>query len=297
MLKYQWYTGSSGQTSSPIGGATSDSFTTPKLTKTTRYWVRVSDSGGSTDSDAAAVTIETPEEPAVTAPRITSQPQDKTVSSGQSASLSVTATGTAPLTYRWYQRDSGGASSPIGGASDSTYTTPSLTATTRYWVRVSNSAGTVDSADATVTVSQPEGNSSFEQAVLDLVNSRRAAGATCGSTTYGPAAALPLNTNLRTAARGHSQDMAANNYFSHTSLDGRTVEVRIRAAGYMGSYPLGENIAAGQSSPSSVVTGWMGSPGHCSNIMDPAFRAIGIGYAYDADSSYRHYWTMNFGGS
>jgi uncharacterized protein YkwD len=296
-LKYQWYTGSSGQTSSPLGGAASDRLITAKLTKTTRYWVRVSNNGGSTDSDTATITIEAAGTPAESAPTITSQPKDKTVPFGQSATLSVSATGTAPLTYKWYRGQSGDTSLPIGGATNPIYTTPSLTATTRYWVRVSNGVGSVDSEDATVTVSVPEGNSGFEEDVLTLVNARRAAGAMCGSTSYGSTAALVMNTTLRDAARGHSQDMAANNYFSHTSLDGRTFDQRIRDAGYTGSGPLGENIAAGQSSPQSLVGGWMGSPGHCRNIMDPDFRATGVGYAYDTGATYRHYWTLTFGGS
>jgi uncharacterized protein YkwD len=256
----------------------------------------VSNSSGSTDSDTATITIGTPE-PSAAAPKITSQPKDKTIASGQSAALSVTATGTSPLTYKWYQGTSGNTSSPIGGATSANYTTSALTTTSRYWVRVSNSAGSVDSEDATVTVSAPEGNTAFENEVFTLVNSRRAAGAVCGSTSYGPTAALIMNSKLRNAARLHSQDMAANDYFSHTSLDGRTFDERIWDAGYAGSGPLGENIAAGQSSPAAVVNSWMGSAGHCRNIMDPAFRAIGVGYAYDADATYRHYWTLTFGGS
>jgi uncharacterized protein YkwD len=164
-------------------------------------------------------------------------------------------------------------------------------------VRVSNNVGVVDSEHATVTVSVPDGNTAFEADVLELVNDRRAAGAMCGSTSYAPTAGLAMNTKLRSAARAHSQDMAANNYFSHTSLDGRTFDQRIRDAGYTGSGPLGENIAGGQSSPQSVVSDWMGSPGHCRNIMDPNFRATGVGYAYDSGAAYRHYWTLSFGGS
>jgi uncharacterized protein YkwD len=294
-LKFRWYAGSSGQTSSPVDGATSDRFTTPELTKTSRYWVRVSNSHGSIDSDTATITISS-SAPSVAEPKITSQPKDKTIASGQTTTLTVTATGSSPLTYKWYQGASGNTSSPIGGAAGASYTTPPLTSTARYWVRVSNSAGSVDSEDATVTVSVPEGNSAFETEVLSLVNSRRAAGAMCGSTSYGSTAALVMNSKLRTAARLHSQDMAANNYFSHTSLDGRTFDERISDAGYSGS-PLGENIAAGQSTPSSVLNSWMSSPGHCANIMNPAYRSIGVGYAYDGSASYRHYWTMTFGGS
>jgi uncharacterized protein YkwD len=41
----------------------------------------------------------------------------------------------------------------------------------------------------------------------------------------------------------------------------------------------------------------MGSAGHCANIMNPSFRAIGVGYAFSAASNYGHYWTQSFGGS
>lgn len=129
------------------------------------------------------------------------------------------------------------------------------------------------------------------------MNQRRAAGATCGGTTYGPAPALTLNAALRDAARAHSEDMATHNYFSHTSYDGRTFSQRVSSAGYTGASPWGENIAAGQASPAAVVNGWMGSAGHCANIMNPGFRAIGVGYAYRAASNYGHYWTQDFGGS
>ncbi len=139
--------------------------------------------------------------------------------------------------------------------------------------------------------------SAFEERVLALVNQRRAAGATCGSTRFPPTHPLTMNGDLVTAARDHSQDMADQNYFSHTSLDGRTMSQRIRNAGYTGASPWGENIAAGQSTPESVTDGWMRSEGHCRNIMSGSYRAIGVGYVYRADSIYRHYWTQNFGGT
>ena len=90
--------------------------------------------------------------------------------------------------------------------------------------------------------------------------------------------------------------MATNNYFSHTSQDGRTFDERIWDAGYSGSTPLGENIAAGQSTPQSVVNGWMSSSGHCKNIMKAGFEDIGVGYAFSGGSTYGHYWTQDFGG-
>ena len=303
-LSYQWYVGSSGSTSAPAAGATSAVFQTPVLTTTTSYWVRVSNAGGSVDSNTATITITAPAPPppppppAGVAPAITTQPQSASVSSGQSATLIVAASGTSPLSYQWYVGASGSTALPVGGATSPSFTTPALTGTTSYWVRVSNAYGTADSTTATITVTVPVStNSGFEDQVLILVNQQRALGATCGGTAYPATGPLSMNASLRTAARNHSIDMAANNYFSHTSLDGRTFDQRIFNAGYTGSFPLGENIAAGQPTPSSVVSAWMASPGHCTNIMTAGFHAVGIGYAFSTSSTYGHYWTMDFGGS
>ncbi len=106
-----------------------------------------------------------------------------------------------------------------------------------------------------------------------------------------------MNGSLRNAARAHSEDMATKNYFSHTSLDGRTHVQRVVNAGYSGSGPHGENIAAGYSSAAAVVDGWMASTtGHCQAIMNGSYKVIGVGYGYNATSTYRHYWTLNFAG-
>ena len=86
-----------------------------------------------------------------TSPSITAQPQSPTIQSGQTATLSVTTTGTPELTYQWYQGNAGDTSAPVGGNA-STFTTPPLTATTSFWVRVTNACGTADSAAATITV-------------------------------------------------------------------------------------------------------------------------------------------------
>lgn len=99
---------------------------------------------------------------------------------------------------------------------------------------------------------------------------------------------------LGAAASDHSADMAQQNYFSHTSLDGRLFYQRITAAGYAYS-TCGENIAAGYSTPEAVMSGWMNSPGHRANILNTAFCDIGVGYAFGSASTYRHYWTQDFG--
>ena len=100
---------------------------------------------------------------------------------------------------------------------------------------------------------------------------------------------------LAQAAAGHSQDMAARNYFSHTSADGRTLVDRVNATGYAWS-SLGENIAAGYPSVNAVVDGWMASDGHCANLMNPAFRDIGMACVPGtASSTYKTYWTLDLG--
>ena len=154
----------------------------------------------------------------------------------------------------------------------------------------------VTTASSPLPATAVETNPSFEQQVLTLVNQERATGATCSGTPYPPVAPLSMDPNLRTAARDHSTDMALDNYFSHTGLDGRSFTDRIRDAGYTGHAPLGENIAAGQVSSRSVVDGWMASVGHCENIMQAEFHDLGVGYALRSGSRYRHYWSQNFGG-
>jgi len=95
----------------------------------------------------------TPPPPGVcTPPAITSHPQGTTIAAGATATLSVTATGTTPLAYQWYQGDSGTTSSPVAGATSATFTTPALSSTTSYWVKVSDACGFVGSATATVTI-------------------------------------------------------------------------------------------------------------------------------------------------
>lgn len=103
--------------------------------------------------------------------------------------------------------------------------------------------------------------------------------------------ALRIDSRLNTAARLHSEDMARQDYFSHTSLDGRTWDQRIRAQGY--GAPSGENIAAGYPDAASVMRGWMNSEGHRANILTCSHRAIGVGIG--RGGSYGIYWTQNFG--
>lgn len=132
--------------------------------------------------------------------------------------------------------------------------------------------------------------------VLQRVNALRVAGAVCGSTTYAAVAPLSWNSLLLQAARGHSSDMAQNNYFSHKRPGGNTLEQRIRATGYKYT-TAGENIAAGQPNVESVVTRWINSPDHCRNLMNPGFRHIGVACVRNNATIYHLYWTMELGGT
>lgn len=135
----------------------------------------------------------------------------------------------------------------------------------------------------------------LEAEVLELVNQRRSEGATCGGVTFAPAPPLEHDVLLERAARAHSMDMAEQRYFDHQSLDGRMLDDRLGEVGYDGSGPIGENIAWGQATAAQVMDGWMNSPGHCMNIMEPGYRRLGVGYA-SVDGGDGPRWTQNFGG-
>ncbi|WP_019585016.1 CAP domain-containing protein [Deinococcus apachensis] len=132
----------------------------------------------------------------------------------------------------------------------------------------------------------------FEQQVLNLTNQARAQARTCGADRFAATTPLMSDARLEQAAQRHAADMAARNYFNHTSQDGRTFVQRITAAGYTWR-TVGENIAAGQTSPEEVVAAWLASEGHCRNIMSPSFQELGVGYA--RGGSYGHYWVQDFG--
>ncbi len=150
---FQWYIGNAGTTTNPISGATGATYRTPALTATTSYWVRATNSAGSDNSTAATITV-TPPPPVVTIPNITGNPASATIQSGTTATLSITATGTTP-SFQWYFGNAGITTTPITGATAATYVTPILTATTSYWVRATNSAGSDNSTTAVITVTPP----------------------------------------------------------------------------------------------------------------------------------------------
>jgi len=143
-LSYQW-----NKNGAMISGATLSSYTTPATTSSdnaAQFTLVVSNTAGSVTSNAATLTVNA----APVAPSITTQPASQTVTPGQSASFSVAATGTAPLSYQW--RKNGTA---ISGATSSSYTTPATTSAdngAQFTVVATTTAGSVTSNAATLTV-------------------------------------------------------------------------------------------------------------------------------------------------
>lgn len=105
--------------------------------------------------------------------------------------------------------------------------------------------------------------------------------------------AFTIHCGLTKVAKTHSQDMANNNYFSHTSQNGTTFSQRITNAGITYS-SAGENIAAGSENAQNTLTQWLNSAGHKANIENCAYTHHGIGRSSNSSSDYNYYWTNVF---
>lgn len=132
------------------------------------------------------------------------------------------------------------------------------------------------------------------QKLLEQINSVRGQVHQCGGQSFAAAAPLAWNATLAIPAESHSRAMANGNFFDHRDRDGRTPGDRAELAGYSGQQ-IGENIAAGHDSARAVVDGWLASPGHCANLMNPKFSELGAAYAVDPKSDAGIYWTALFG--
>lgn len=165
---------------------------------------------------------------------------------------------------------------------------------------------TVVRAPATARPSAAD-TGAIEQAIFALTNQERQAQGL---------PALQWDSRLASIARAHSQDMATNDYMSHTNLRGQDPTARAVAAGYdvrrslgggwttsgigenIGMMPTGNVVGHGyvNNDPESVaramVQAWMNSPGHRENILRTQYARIGVGVAYDGTLYY--YGTQNF---
>jgi len=145
-----------------------------------------------------------------------------------------------------------------------------------------------------VSLPSPRDAAAIRAAILDLVNRARRDGRRCGARAYAAAHPLALSTVLNDAALAHSQEMAVHDEFDHRGHDGSSPSSRVERAGYGRYLIVGENIAAGAMSPAEVTQGWLDSPAHCENIMDPRFAEIGIAFAVNPSSPELVYWTQDF---
>jgi uncharacterized protein YkwD len=102
--------------------------------------------------------------------------------------------------------------------------------------------------------------------------------------------ALKADSRLDQSAQGWTNEMVSHHEFTH----GANFTERISSSGFRWSQ-AGENIASGFPTPASVVTGWMGSAGHCQNILSPTFREVGTGVSRGATLVGPGTWTQDFG--
>ena len=180
----------------------------------------------------------------------------------------------------------GGGNAGASGGADATVGVPSPPSSAGG-ASTGGGGSTLVALDANTSCNLPD----FRNSLLQQINAARAVARSCGGTAMPAVAPLAWNNALFSAAARHSTDMATNNYFSHTGLDGRSAAQRIAAEGYAWSW-VGENIAAGQSSISTVMSGWLASAGHCANIMRAEYQDVGVSCVQRSGTTYGRYWTM-----
>jgi uncharacterized protein YkwD len=133
----------------------------------------------------------------------------------------------------------------------------------------------------------------LKQNVLALVNRARSESRQCGDREFTSALPLQYSDVLEQAARAHSEDMSALGAAQHEGSDGGKVAERVTVTGYLWEV-VGENVSAGQNDAEQLVSGWLESPGHCANIMNPRFVHMGVAFVTHGESKYGVYWTQVF---
>ncbi|WP_344341555.1 CAP domain-containing protein, partial [Kitasatospora putterlickiae] len=128
----------------------------------------------------------------------------------------------------------------------------------------------------------PVGAGNLERQLVDLVNTERARRG---------CAPLRIDPRLHAAAQRHSEDMVARSYFGHDAPGGGQADARLSAAGYRWSQ-WGENLDRGPSAPAVVFSRWMDGGIHQTNMLDCAFKDVGVGVATGPGGLY---WTQDLG--
>jgi uncharacterized protein YkwD len=141
---------------------------------------------------------------------------------------------------------------------------------------------------ATARVKGPAGcnysnSSSYASQIASLINDAR---------TQAGLPALNVNASLQAAAQGHSIDMACHNLLSHTGSDGSSPGERVAAAGYAAS--ASSEIIYGSGYPQTAFDWWMSDATHRAEILNPNISDMGVGYAYNNQTTYGSYFTVDF---
>ena len=129
---------------------------------------------------------------------------------------------------------------------------------------------------------------------LRRINAARASGRSCSGRRMPPARLLQWDDALQSVATGHSRDMARRNYFGHRSPEGRTVRDRVAGTPYK-TRLVGENLAGGDRQLSGAIQGWLESPPHCENLMNPKYSQVAVACVGQPGSQWGTYWTMVLG--
>ena len=248
-LSYQWR-----KNTTNISGATAASYTTPATTAPdngAKFDVVVSNGAGSATSNQAILTVNA----APVAPTITTQPANQTVTAGQTATFSVVASGTAPLTYQWQKNGSA-----ISGATATSYTTPVTTTADSgelFRVVVSNSVGSVTSNSATLTVSPGTGNSIVDVITYHYDNGR--SGENLNETALAPA-------NVNSTQFGKKGEFAVDGkvdaqplYLSQVTINGQKKNVLYVATEHGSVYAFDADSINGTTSTFLWKTTTLGS--------------------------------------
>jgi len=126
---------------------------------------------------------------------------------------------------------------------------------------------------------------SAEQAEINEINKYR---------TSNGFVALKVVKTLGASAEHHAQYMASTDDVDHTLAGGLSWSTNILNHGYPSGYGMGENVYAGRQSPSEALAAWKASSSHNAVMLEPSWRAIGVGRAYNANGKYKWYWAANF---
>ena len=261
-LAYQWK-----KNGTDISGATSNTYTTPATTSADigaelAYSVVVSNSGGSVTSDIARLTVTA----SAVKPEISKQPANLTVTAGQTASFSVSASGTSPLIYQWKKNGA-----EIPGATSSTYT---MSATSQadsgsiYSVVVINRAGLLTSTDASLTVTPaPTSPAITTQPLAQTITAGQTASFSVQATGTSPIGyqwkkngvdisgatastyTTPATSNADVGAELAYSVVLTNSAGSATST---AAKLAVFLTPTIGTQPMAQTVTAGQSATFSV---------------------------------------------